>query len=313
MNKYAKKTLILVALAAMLVPMFAIAQPPPPPPQTYPPQTYPPPPPQPYPQGRPPYPNSPQAYPPQPQGAPPAYQPADLDNVVSRIALYPDPLLTQILTAATFSNEIPEAAQWADQHSYLTGDALARAIQEDQLPWDPAVQALLPFRSVLDMMASDMNWTAALGNAVLSQRDAVMDSIQRQRHEAMDYGYLRSNNQIAVNNTGGYVEILPVNPGFIPVPVYDPGVVFVRPRAGFFVGGAITFGGVSIGAAFAPWGWGYSRFDWAHHGFIVNNRPWDRRWDNRAVYAHPYGAGVRRWEPGRRVERHEIRGGERRH
>src|SRR5579885_572730 len=79
--------------------------------------------------------------------AQPAYSPAQLDDLVSRIALYPDPLLSQVLAAATYSSDIPEAARWADQHAYLHGDELARAIQDDQLPWDPSVQALLPFPS----------------------------------------------------------------------------------------------------------------------------------------------------------------------
>src|SRR6202035_5176051 len=99
-----------------------------------------------------------------------ALTPPQLDQLVSRIALYSDPLLAQVLTASTYWSEIPEAAAWADDHSYLTGDALARAIQEDNLPWDPSVLALLPFPSVLNMMARDMGWTQALGNAVLAQR-----------------------------------------------------------------------------------------------------------------------------------------------
>src|ERR1700694_6022454 len=80
---------------------------------------------------------------------PPFFPPQQMDGLVSRVALYPDPLLAQVLAAATFSDQIPDAARWADQHHYLTGDVLARDIQEDQLPWDPSVQALLPFPSVL--------------------------------------------------------------------------------------------------------------------------------------------------------------------
>src|SRR5580658_9537326 len=82
---------------------------------------------------------------------PPSFPPPQLDQLVARVALYPDPLLAQVLAAATYPNDIPPAAQWADQHHYLTGQALADAIQGDQLPWDPSVQALLPFPSVLDM------------------------------------------------------------------------------------------------------------------------------------------------------------------
>src|SRR5271169_4921696 len=99
------------------------------------------------------------------QAPPPALPPGQLDQLVPRIALYPDPLLGQILAAATYPDQIPDASKWADEHHYLTGQALADAITADQLPWDPSVQALLPFPSVLDMMASDAAWTAQIGNA----------------------------------------------------------------------------------------------------------------------------------------------------
>ena len=120
----------------------------------------------------------------QTQAPPPSYSPDQLDKLVSRIALYPDPLLAQVLAGATFPDQIPDAAKWADEHHYLRGDDLARAISDDQLPWDPSVQALLPFPSVLDTMASDMNWTTDLGNAFLAQRQDVMDAVQRMRQKA---------------------------------------------------------------------------------------------------------------------------------
>src|ERR1700689_839289 len=153
--------------------------------------------------------------------APPSFAPGQLDQLVARIALYPDPLVAQILAAATYPNDIPPAAQWADQHHYLTGQALASAITADQLPWDPSVQALLPFPSVLDMMNSDMNWTTQIGNAFLAQQQDVMDSVQRQRAAAQRFGYLKTNPQIVVG-AGPYITILPVDPGFFVVPYYDP-------------------------------------------------------------------------------------------
>jgi len=167
---------------------------------------------------------APQPYPPQgapqtyPQGTPPAptYSPQELDQLVAPYALYPDPLLAQVLTASTFSNEIPDADGWARSHAYLTGDALARAMQEDNLPWDPSVIALLPTPSVLDIMAGDMGRTEELGNAVLANRALVMDSIQDQRQKAYNYGYLRSNPQYRVLTPGpGDIEILPVGAGIL--------------------------------------------------------------------------------------------------
>jgi hypothetical protein len=240
------------------------------------------------------------------QAPAPSFTPAQLDQLVSRIALYPDSLLAQVLAAATYPNEIPDAASWADQHHYLTGQALADAIQGDQLPWDPSVQALLPFPSVLDTMAHDMNWTTDLGNAFLASQQDVMDAVQRERHKAEEYGYLRSNEQVIVGG-GPYITILPVSPGFVVVPSDDPAIVFFAPRPGFFVGGGIRFGfGVSIGVFFRPWGWGVGRFDWASHRVYINNAVWGRTWVNRGVYVHPYPA-VHRYAPNARVaEQHEL-------
>jgi hypothetical protein len=240
------------------------------------------------------------------QGPPPSYAPPQLDQMVSRIALYPDPLVAQILAGATYPDQIPDAARWADQHHYLTGQSLANAIQGDQLPWDPSVQALLPFPSVLEMMSSDMNWTADLGNAFLAQQQDVMEAVQRERRRARDYGYLRSNGQIVVVS-GPYITIMPANPGYVVVPYYDPRIVYFPPRPGFFVGGGIRFGyGVSLGLSFRPWGWGYNRFDWGGHGVFINNERWGRTWVNRGEYFHPY-EGVHRFGPADRApERHEV-------
>jgi hypothetical protein len=242
---------------------------------------------------------------PLPGEATPSYPPAELDRIVSPIALYPDPLLAQVLAAATYPEDISEAARWADGHSYLTGQRLVEAIGADQVPWDPSVQALLPFPSVLDMMARDMPWTQELGDAVLAERPDVMDAVQRMRHQAWTYGYLRSNGSVIVNN-GAYIEILPAGPDVIAVPVYDPRIVFAPPRRGFAVATALRFGtGISLGVEFAPWGWGGARFAWPSHTVIINRTPWERTWANRRTYVHPFD--VRRYPGQRAVERHELR------
>jgi hypothetical protein len=230
---------------------------------------------------------------------PPSYTPEQLDRLAAPVALYPDPLLAQVLAAATFPNDIPAAAEWADRHHYLTGQALANAIAADQLAWDPSLQALLPFPSVLDMMDGGMTWTTNLGNAFLVQQQDLMDAVQRQRAIAQRFGYLRSNGQIVVSG-GPYITIIPVNPGYIVVPYYDPAVVFIAPGRGIAVGAAIRFGyGVTLGGFFAPWGWvsGGIRFDWGGHAVFLNNVRWGRNWVNRATYAHPYPA-VQRPAPG---------------
>jgi hypothetical protein len=277
-------------LMCVMVPVGARAQPPLPDPQALPP---------------------PSAVPvpaPLPNAPPPVFPQPELERIVSPIALYPDPLLAQVLAAATFPQQIPDAARWADEHHYLQGPALASAIQNDQLPWDPSVQALLPFPSVLGMMAAAMPWTEELGNAFLAQQQQVMDAVQAQRQRAAQFGYLQSNAQVVVT-PGPYVEIRPVNPAYVVVPYYDYRVVYVAPRPGFHVAGAIRFGyGVNIGVAFTPWGWGASHVDWRGHAVVINHEPWHRTWANRAVYVHPYAirrppAAVRPPEVHREIER----------
>ena len=248
------------------------------------------------------YPSQQQQYP--AYGQPQAnFSPEQLDQLVSRIALYPDPLLAQIFAAATFPDQIQDAAQWADQHHYLSPQNLARAIQSDNSGFDPSLQALLPFPSVLQVMAADMTWTSSLGNAFLSQGPMLQDSVQRMRRQAYDNGYLRNNDQIVVNNNGPWLEIQPYNPAYITVPYYDPAVVYYRPwRSGGH--SAISFGyGVSIGSFFDPWGWGGSRFVWDRHETYINNRVWDRRFsDERHVTNYRPYAGYERRSEGRYEE-----------
>ena len=198
-----------------------------------------------------------------------------LDQLVSRIALYPDPLLAQVLAASTHWEQIAEAAAWAQEHSYLKGDALSAAIEADNLQWDPSVIALLPFPSVLQMMAQDLAWTEQLGTAVLEQKADVMDAIQRMRKKTRDFGYLEPNNYVNVVPEGDYIEILPVDPNVIYVPIYDPVVVFTRPARGVTIGGVIRFApGVVISAAFDPWGWAAPRLLWPRHEVIFDRAVW---------------------------------------
>jgi Protein of unknown function (DUF3300) len=295
------RAVLSASVIAFLLCVAVLAQGPPPPPQ---PQGYPPPPQQSYPPAQQGYPPPQQGYPQQP---PARLAPQQLDDLVGRIALYPDPLLAQVLPASTFWNEIPDAAAWANQHSYLHGDELSRAIYEDNLTFDPSVLALIPFPSVLDMMARDPGWTQALGNAVLTQQSDVMDAAQRMRQRAMDSGYLQSTAQDRVVVAGpGDIEIVPVNPGYVYVPYYNPGVVFVAPRPGFFAGVGITFGpGIFVGA-FAPFGWAGPAFGWRSHEILIDHRAWGRTWGNRDRYVHSYAVPVPRGV-GPRVERHVER------
>jgi hypothetical protein len=229
---------------------------------------------------------SPAYYPPPVQAA--QFYPDQLAGLVQPIALYPDPLLAQVLAASTYWNQIPEAAAWAGQHSYLTGDALANAIYAENVPWDPSVVALLPFPSVLDMMASDPGWTQALGSAVLANRDAVMDAVQQMRQAALADGYLQNTAETRVVEAGpGDIEIVPVEPSYIYVPAYDPAVVFGGRRVGVSVG--ISWGApVFVGGPFVHWGWGGSGFAWRSHSIVIDRHAGERTPARQYSYARPY-------------------------
>jgi hypothetical protein len=72
-----------------------------------------------------------QQAPPPPSLPPPGQTlaPDQLDDLVAPIALYPDPLLSQILVAATYPLELVQAWQWLQRSPGLTGPALTQAAQ----------------------------------------------------------------------------------------------------------------------------------------------------------------------------------------
>jgi hypothetical protein len=147
-----------------------------------------------------------------------------LDDLVAPIALYPDPLISQILVAATYPLEIVEANQWLQHNPNLTGAALTEAVTNQN--WDPSVQALVAFPDVLKFLTEDIAWTTNLGNAFLAEESEVMDAVQRMRARAAQNGKLNSSPQEVVTQTYDagrpIYEILPAQPDVIYVPYYDP-------------------------------------------------------------------------------------------
>src|SRR6201993_1717542 len=128
------------------------------------------------------------------QGAPLTTQ--EIDSLVSPIALYPDALVAQILSAATFPDQIAVANYWVQQNKNLTGSALMQAV--DKQSWDPSVKALTQFPTVLDNLAKNLSWTSALGEAYHTQGADVMTAVQVLRAKAKAAGNLNSGSQITV-------------------------------------------------------------------------------------------------------------------
>ena len=123
---------------------------------------------------------------PQPAAAPtqPLLKAPELDQLVAPIALYPDPLLSEVLIAATYPLEVVQADRWAKSNKTLKGDALAGALAKQS--WDDSVKSLVQVPTVLAMMAEQLDWTQKLGDAMLAQQADVMDAIQRLRTRAQE-------------------------------------------------------------------------------------------------------------------------------
>src|SRR6516164_8680857 len=215
----------------------------------------------------------------------PLLAPNQLDGLVAPLALYPDPLISQVLVASTYPLEVVEAYQWLQRNPGLTGPALTQAAAAQN--WDPSVQALVMFPDVLKRLNEDVSWTTNLGNAFLNQQADVMSAIQRMRVSAQQSGKLVSTPQQEVINTTDarqpVVQIVPTNPEVIYVPVYDPywvwGPPIYYPYAHWYyppVHTGLFFGvGIGVGAFFGVgwggWGgWGWHPA-WGSRTIIVNN------------------------------------------
>jgi hypothetical protein len=184
--------------------------------------------------------------------------PAQLDKLVAPIALYPDPLVAQILPASTYPVEVIEAAR-----ALASGSRPSKATASQ---WDPSIQSLLSYPTVLKMMNDKISWTTQLGQAVAANQGAVMTAIQTVRRQAQAAGNLRSNDKQVVSVQGSgdtsTVVIEPANPQVIYVPQYNP-VAILAPAPAYYYGdpayGLMTFGvGFAAGAATAyACNWGY--------------------------------------------------------
>jgi Protein of unknown function (DUF3300) len=112
-----------------------------------------------------------------------------LQPLVAPIALYPDPLVTQVLATATFPDQVAVANYWLQQNKTLSGQALVQAVNKQS--WDASVKALTQFPSVLENMANNLNWTSTLGEAYHNQPSDVMAAIQTLRAQAKAAGTLK--------------------------------------------------------------------------------------------------------------------------
>src|SRR5215472_5932008 len=214
--------------------------------------------------------------------------PDRLDSLVAPIALYPDPMLSNVLMASTYPLEIIQLQQWLAQNKNLKDKALADAVAKQQ--WDPSVQQMAGTPDLVKQLADNIKWTTDLGNAFLAQQDDVMNAVQRMRAKAKDKGNLKTTEQQKVEvqtvENKQVIVIQPSNPEVVYVPSYNPTVVYgppvyppppyypPPPPPGYYAAGlAISFG---VGMMMGAWWGGGSCCGCGWHGggnnvYINNN------------------------------------------
>ena len=152
------------------------------------------------------------------------YSLEELDQLLAPVALYPDALLAQLLSAATYPLEVVQAARFVQRNPGLKGDALGRSVEAQG--WEPSVVSLAQFPSVLVMMNDKLEWTQQLGDAFLGDSEAVMSAVQGLRSKAQAAGNLQSNDQQRITVEERYIVIEPARPQVVFVPYYNPVVVY---------------------------------------------------------------------------------------
>ena len=208
------------------------------------------------------------------------YTDAEIDALLAPIALYPDTVLSQVLVAATYPDEVEEAASWSRRHPQYHGQEAVEAVDDED--WHASVKALVAFPDILARMHDDPDWTQDLGDAFAGQQSDVMDRVQYLRDRADASGNLDSLDHVRVVRESEYIYLEPTVSDVVYVPYYDPLVVYgswwwpAYPphcwawwggRPAYYYGSGWYWGiGFHVGPAF----YAYHRFDWPARRVIVS-------------------------------------------
>jgi uncharacterized protein DUF3300 len=256
-----------------------------------------------------------------------------LDALMAPIALYPDPLLAQILMASTYPLEIVEAARWSKANPGVKDKALEDAMQKQS--WDPAVKSLTSFPQVLDMMNTKLDWTQQLGDAFLAQQKEVMATVQGLRKKAQDQGNLKSSKEqnvvVEKVETQTVIKIEPADPQVVYVPTYNPTAIYgawpypAYPPYAYYPPGYVAgtafwsfTAGVVVGAALwgnCNWGGGnvnvnVNRYN-SYNRTNINNSNWNHSAEHRKGVAYRDQGTAQKYDRGQSrdaASREQFRG-----
>ncbi len=152
------------------------------------------------------------------------WTPEAMEELLAPVALFPDPVLSQLLIASTNPQEVLDAGNWLLQNTSLKGGALDDAAAA--VGFTPPIRALVQFPEVVDMMCLELEWTTEVGEAFVADQPGVLGAVQRLRRQAMEVGNLQSSPQMEVvteKQEGQEVVVLkPAEPEVVYVPQYDP-------------------------------------------------------------------------------------------
>lgn len=153
--------------------------------------------------------------------AAPALTADELEALVGRIALYPDDLVALVLPASTQPLQVVQADRFLEKRK-----ADPKAPVDER--WDDSIKSLLNYPEVIKSMSSDLDWTAALGEAVVADQGDVLEAIQAFRRKTQAAGNLQSDARQVVVVEKEVVKIVPADPQVIYVPQYNPTTVVVQ-------------------------------------------------------------------------------------
>jgi hypothetical protein len=157
-----------------------------------------------------------------------AIEQSEVEQILAPIALYPDSLLSQVLSASAYPLDVIQAAQWRDKHSALSPEEAL--IEAESKGWPASVQALIPFNDLLQDLSEDLYWLESLGDIYDADPDAVLTGIQTLRKQAQENGSLPDSDHAEIVEEEGEISIALADPTIIYVPYYDTRVVYGRWR-----------------------------------------------------------------------------------
>jgi hypothetical protein len=159
-----------------------------------------------------------------PQGTSSPAQAQSMEQLVGRIALYPDDLVAVILPASTNPLQLVQAERFLEKRK-------SNPKLEVNAQWDDAVKTLCNYPDVVKMMSQDLDWTTELGEAVVADTGEVLEAVQAFRRRAQGAGNLKSDDKQKVVVEQEVITIAPADPQVIYVPQYEPSTVVVSSPA----------------------------------------------------------------------------------